>query len=149
MFGYASGMGMSILTFDWAQISYASSPWVETVLTRSFVDVLSDSQHRVRSLTFLLGYFIDSHKGGQQRTSWSDSWSSSVSPVIICIRISLNLWTGILTPILYVSISSTYIHNWSWLILHHSIRMCGIVSTCRVSTCSSPREARVILILIG
>ncbi|EJD07359.1 OPT oligopeptide transporter, partial [Fomitiporia mediterranea MF3/22] len=26
MFGYASGMGMSIITFDWAQIAYVSSP---------------------------------------------------------------------------------------------------------------------------
>ncbi|KAL5513009.1 hypothetical protein ACEPAH_3407 [Sanghuangporus vaninii] len=26
MFGYASGMGMSVLTFDWAQIAYISSP---------------------------------------------------------------------------------------------------------------------------
>ena len=26
MFGYSSGMGMSLITFDWAQIAYIGSP---------------------------------------------------------------------------------------------------------------------------
>ncbi|KAI5124229.1 hypothetical protein M0805_005078 [Coniferiporia weirii] len=42
MFGYASGMGMSIITFDWAQIAYVSSPlampwWAAANITAGFV----------------------------------------------------------------------------------------------------------------
>jgi OPT family oligopeptide transporter len=42
MFGYQSGMGMSIITFDWAQISYTTSPlatpwWVEANVGAGFV----------------------------------------------------------------------------------------------------------------
>ena len=28
LFGYSSGLGMSVLTFDWAQIAYIGSPYV-------------------------------------------------------------------------------------------------------------------------
>ncbi|PAV19981.1 OPT oligopeptide transporter [Pyrrhoderma noxium] len=42
MFGYASGLGMSILTFDWAQIAYIGSPlatpwWAAANITVGFV----------------------------------------------------------------------------------------------------------------
>lgn len=41
MFGYLSGMGMSLVTFDWAQISYIGSPlatpwWAEANVAFGF-----------------------------------------------------------------------------------------------------------------
>lgn len=42
MFGYSSGLGMSVITFDWSQIAYIGSPlatpwWAEANVGAGFV----------------------------------------------------------------------------------------------------------------
>lgn len=42
MFGYTSGLGMSMITFDWSQIAYIGSPlatpwWAEANVAAGFV----------------------------------------------------------------------------------------------------------------
>jgi len=104
MFGYASGMGMSMITFDWSQISYigrsfeqsphpgfctncyiTGSPLGELNIisqesTRLTIPRLSRKQRHVRAifLPFNIG-LTEYVQGGLRQILLLDSYSSSVS----------------------------------------------------------------------
>jgi len=65
LFGYHRGMGMSVITFDWAQIAYIGSPlatpwWAEANVFAGFVAIfwIIAPAIYVRALTFRLRYAL-------------------------------------------------------------------------------------------
>ena len=58
LFGYTSGLGMSFITFDWAQIAYIGSPlatpwWAEANVALGFVTFFCESIFTVCDALFI------------------------------------------------------------------------------------------------
>lgn len=134
IFGYRSGLGFSLLTFDWNQIAFIGSPWV-TVSVRLFPVLMLCARLATPCK-------VHSRRLVYNCLNWCLGWAEA--NVIIgflffyCMFVICNMHAkahsipqGLLTPIFYVRTSVPLIPQ-APISFIPSIRMFGTASTCRM-----------------